>query len=300
VNDSLHCALSQAPETREALTAFQTATGLAVRLLPDNSHATVSRSVRSTNPLCAMIAQSPQGKTACRCFIEGLRDRLNRRPAPCALQCFAGLTELAMPVTVHGRRAALLICGPVFQRKPTWHDFDRVFRRLQQMQITVNRSRAGNAFSRTRVASRSQFQAATYLLDLLAKHLTESTAQQLINVQPGEADGVRHAKEFVQAHLTEAISMHQVAGHVGLSPQYFCRVFKASTTMTFTEYVCRLRLDKARELLADPARRISEVALAVGFNSIPYFDRAFHRYVGTSPKQYRATLHPARVPPPKA
>lgn len=60
--------------------------------------------------------------------------------------------------------------------------------------------------------------------------------------------------------------------------------------MTFTEYVSKRRVEKAKELLANPFARVSVVALAAGFGSIPQFNSVFKRYVGMSPTKYRASL----------
>jgi AraC-like DNA-binding protein len=60
--------------------------------------------------------------------------------------------------------------------------------------------------------------------------------------------------------------------------------------MTFSEYVARCHVDRARQLLHDPDLRVTEVAFAAGFQSIPHFNHTFKRYTGLSPKRYRASL----------
>ena len=61
--------------------------------------------------------------------------------------------------------------------------------------------------------------------------------------------------------------------------------------MEFMPFVfSRVRTEKAKNLLVNPYTRMSEVAYASGFESIPQFNRVFKRYVGTSPTKYRASL----------
>ena len=60
--------------------------------------------------------------------------------------------------------------------------------------------------------------------------------------------------------------------------------------MTLTEHVTRMRLEKAKAMLVDPAIRISEAAYAAGFGSIPQFNSVFKRYVGVAPTEYRESL----------
>ncbi|MFD2878355.1 helix-turn-helix transcriptional regulator [Paenibacillus rhizoplanae] len=57
--------------------------------------------------------------------------------------------------------------------------------------------------------------------------------------------------------------------------------------MTFTEYLLRLRLDKAKELLQDGDRKISTIALSVGFRDAGYFTRVFKRETGLAPEEFR-------------
>jgi two-component system response regulator YesN len=60
--------------------------------------------------------------------------------------------------------------------------------------------------------------------------------------------------------------------------------------MTLTEYVTRVRVEKAKTLLVDQSMRISEVVFAAGFGSIPRFNHVFKRYAGMAPTEYRANL----------
>ena len=60
--------------------------------------------------------------------------------------------------------------------------------------------------------------------------------------------------------------------------------------INFVDYVTRTRVEKARNLLLDPNRSVSEVAFDVGFQSLSQFNRAFRRIAGESPRDYRAKL----------
>jgi AraC-like DNA-binding protein len=66
-------------------------------------------------------------------------------------------------------------------------------------------------------------------------------------------------------------------------------MFKKAAGMTFTEYVSRVRIEKAKNLLLNPHARVSEVAFASGFQSIPHFNRVFRKYAGMAPRAYRAS-----------
>jgi hypothetical protein len=60
--------------------------------------------------------------------------------------------------------------------------------------------------------------------------------------------------------------------------------------LNFTEYLSRVRIEKAKNMLLNPNLRISEVAFDVGFQSLTHFNRIFRRMAGESPTQYRQKL----------
>jgi AraC-like DNA-binding protein len=86
------------------------------------------------------------------------------------------------------------------------------------------------------------------------------------------------------------MSLGAVAQIVNMSATYFSEKFKEMTGINFVEYVARTRVEKARNLLLNPNRRVSEVAFEVGFQSLSQFNRAFKKMVGESPRDYRAKL----------
>jgi AraC-like DNA-binding protein len=86
------------------------------------------------------------------------------------------------------------------------------------------------------------------------------------------------------------MSLADVAKAAGASVFHFCKVFRKSTGIKFTDNVARVRLEDARTQLLNPNRRISEVAYDVGFQSLTQFNRTFKRVFGQSPSEFRARL----------
>ena len=99
---------------------------------------------------------------------------------------------------------------------------------------------------------------------------------------------VRRAMDYIDAHYGEDISITDVASAAYLSPAHFSRLFTRINGSSFSEYLSHLRIEKAEAALLDGDRSITEIALSVGFGSFPTFSRAFRRYLGCTPSQYRA------------
>ena len=68
---------------------------------------------------------------------------------------------------------------------------------------------------------------------------------------------------------------------------YFCKMFKKITGINFTDYVSRMRVENAKNLLLNPNLRVSEIAYEVGFQSLTHFNRVFRALVGKAPSAFR-------------
>jgi len=99
---------------------------------------------------------------------------------------------------------------------------------------------------------------------------------------------LRRARAFIEENYHRPdITLHDVASHVALSNNHFCTVFSQEMGVTFTEYITKTRMDKARHLLVSTSERASEIACAVGYNDPHYFSYLFRKQVGMTPTEFR-------------
>ena len=103
------------------------------------------------------------------------------------------------------------------------------------------------------------------------------------------AESVRvwKARNFVDEHSGEELSLTKVAKAASTSAHYLSEKFKEATGINFVRYVARARYEKAAALLRDADLRVSEVAFASGFQSLSQFNRVFKKLSGKSPTEYR-------------
>ncbi|MFL6274418.1 MAG: helix-turn-helix transcriptional regulator [Blastocatellia bacterium] len=94
--------------------------------------------------------------------------------------------------------------------------------------------------------------------------------------------------EFFAANLHRQIHMAEISNVVGLSPSRLHDLFKAELGMPPMQYLKTLRMEKACVLLQDPAMKIKQVQLAIGYQDQRYFLRDFKKQFGLTPSQYRA------------
>jgi len=100
----------------------------------------------------------------------------------------------------------------------------------------------------------------------------------------------QNALDYIHRHYHQPITLQQCAKTLGLSTSYLSNLFSHRVGLPFKSYLTEIRLEKARELLSDPAMNISQVAAAVGYVSVNRFRIAFKRATGVSPKAWREML----------
>jgi AraC-like DNA-binding protein len=112
------------------------------------------------------------------------------------------------------------------------------------------------------------------------------------SANPNRAEPVEiwKTRKYIEEHSEEELSLTKVAKAVNISANHLSEKFKQVTGVNFVEYVARVRFKNACDLLRDPNLRISEIAFAVGFQSLSQFNRVFKRLTGKSPTQYRYEL----------
>lgn len=104
------------------------------------------------------------------------------------------------------------------------------------------------------------------------------------------AGKIEHVKEFLERNYHKKISLSDAADLVCLSPKYLSRIFKEQTGSGFSEYRLRIKVDKAREILASSGKSISRIAFDLGYLNVESFIRVFKRYAGCTPAEYRRRI----------
>ena len=95
---------------------------------------------------------------------------------------------------------------------------------------------------------------------------------------------------FIEAHYREDISMQDAAAALRYSDAYFCKLFKQCFKVNFSAYLNEYRVEKARQLIADPRISLKDISTACGYSDSNYFTRVFKRLTGQTPSEYRWTL----------
>lgn len=160
------------------------------------------------------------------------------------------------------------INGEAAETSPELNDMKRMTMAIESVENTIN-----------------------YLKELFTFALT--TRDTNSNDRYGQI--IREAKDYIAEHFSDSeFSLNRIAEYIGVSSSYFSSIFKQGTGQSFIEYLTRVRIDKACELLKCTNLRAAEIGGSVGYSDPHYFSAAFKRTMGQSPTEYRAGKSPEK------
>jgi len=134
------------------------------------------------------------------------------------------------------------------------------------------------------------------LLMLLLTRLMRCASNFAMPRQPAYVKGglpnwrLKRALELLEADQTKTPSLAEIAGPLRLHPTFFCRAFKQSTGQSPHRYLLEQRVNRAKEMMKDQKRTLTEIALDCGFSGSSQFSVVFKRITGIAPRDYRLSL----------
>ena len=119
-----------------------------------------------------------------------------------------------------------------------------------------------------------------------------------INLNPHDEDEkyngnnilIIKAISYISENFNTDISLDSIADMVFISPHYFSELFKKTIGIGFNEYIKKMRMEKASELLSQPEFKVKEISSMVGYNDVSYFIRVFNKHYNMSPSIYRLNI----------
>lgn len=101
---------------------------------------------------------------------------------------------------------------------------------------------------------------------------------------------IYHIGKYVVVHVDERLTLEKISNGVFLNKSYISHIFKKVTGINFVHFITDVKIDRAKILLMEEGRKISEVAATIGYNDEEYFSKVFKKETGFSPSQYRESL----------
>lgn len=282
------------------------------------------------SPFCKLVHASRTGRRRCLACDRTAIKKAFRIKAPYIYTCHAGLIDFVVPLILNGSLVGSLLSGQLLTKKTMLADFKSVWEKTKDLHIDKNSLK--RAYNKVKVFSRRDLDMAVKLFSLIANYIVEKETsvilqKELINHQKrllaeaqkreklrqelkkampflrletmSEKDQTRgqriarEAKHFIESHYAEPITLDIVSESVFLSPSYFSSFFKKYSRYTFNEYLTKVRVEKAKELLERLDLNITRIAQEVGYEDFNYFSQIFKKVTGITPSEYRKKVIPA-------
>lgn len=286
-DDDLIERLKASPFYQICQNAFRDATNLPLVIVSsDHPHFNPCRASPNQNPFCRHINAAHD---ACKeCIEEQELILSNSLEKAYTHTCFAGLKETSIPLRLGKKTIGFLKTGQVFTEKPTAEQIQALHDKLEaDPELQANKEQILREYKQSPVFRQESYTGMVTLLSIISLQLTDLLNRLLLESHTEEPDSIRKAKAYISDHIDEKITLEQIANKVNVSVFYFCKLFKQGTGMTFTEYVNRQRIELAKSELRDSSKSVTEIAYAVGYQSLSQFNRSFLKFTGQSPREYR-------------
>lgn len=122
----------------------------------------------------------------------------------------------------------------------------------------------------------------------VTKDTTKDTPTE--EVTPAGSFIVKNAMEYIEGHYMDKLKLSDVADNVYVSQWHLSKLLNRHVGQNFSEILNHVRVQKAKQLLEDPALRIGDIAEQVGFLDMAHFSRVFKKQIGKSANEYRNTM----------
>ncbi len=280
--------LAESDEFAEFFRMMWNLAGVVIALVePDEKAEKVYFTREMMCPVCQIIKASEMGVRACdkssRFYCALARKTRN----PVHYKCHAGLVDFVVPVFVEGCHVATIEGGQMLTAPPSQAGFADLCKRTKRYGLDQKTLRG--AYFQASAISAEKLESVLALVRLFAGYFCEAgwRLRQARGRNPRK--DIAQAREYIRTHYSDPIPLAEAARQAHLSPAYFSTVFKQEVGMSFTEYVQKTRIAKARQLLKNTGRSITDIAFSVGFANLTHFNYVFRKLENCAPGHLRKT-----------
>jgi AraC-like DNA-binding protein/ligand-binding sensor protein len=241
---------------------------------PDRKRSMAVFSKEGWSPFCVRLREMVGEKHCVDCD-RRYAEIVEERHKPLRYHCWAGMTEFIVPIILDNEILAYIQCGQVLDIPPSDEQWDST--RGAIIKSGFDQLPTKELFFSSRVVPTRTQEDLIALLELFSNYIAYAQHQILLAEASQQSRAEERALSFVRNHLTEAISLDDVAKAACTSKRNLSRIFQTNTGMTVLEVIQEMRITKACDLLQSGAYTCMQVALESGFGSVQQFNRVFKK-----------------------
>lgn len=253
---------------------------------------------------CRYIRSSCDGNRKCldSCKNMFLLGKHNNKPY--FGQCHAGLTIVSVPIEVAGQQLGYLAFGEIKENNTK----EDVLQKVSSLKLSgaklIKLYRDIPLLSQEHVAkiaeTLSKISNCFINIGMELEKVNNINFEQFMGHRAADIPLsmqiiIQNAKEYIIKEYNKPVTLTEVAGFAHINSAYFSHVFKLVTGYTFKNYLTRLRIEKAKELLVNSSLAINQISREIGYEDSNYFSRVFKKMTGAPPRAYLNNQRKSRL-----
>ncbi len=262
------------------LTDFHNMTGLTISFW-DADMNQLAFAPHEMPSFCALIKSVPSGKRHCLVCDKNLIAECNARRTPITAKCHAGLIDTAMPIIHNDRILAFVMFGQIKDLSLSINETNTLLRRLSK-ELRLSESALRTAYGPLKTLPQRVIQSTSSILYAATLSLFPDKTIDLT-----ENKLIAAINEYLIANISNTLSIPVLCDEFRISKNRLYSLWKKHFNVTIGDYILRLRMEKAKELLTNDDDKINQICIKVGIPDYNYFSKVFKSYFGFSPRDYR-------------
>ncbi|MBQ8356486.1 MAG: PocR ligand-binding domain-containing protein [Clostridia bacterium] len=230
-------------------------------------------------PFCATVRSDPAALKQClACDLKGF-EASRESKSVCRYRCHMGLTETVTPILCEGEIVGYIMMGQNLMSG----DREAVRRRIADLDSRERQEALTAELARMRSIDSRELTAMCDLVDMCASYLR---MKKLIKFS--QTPIAVSLQDYIEDHLSDELDIRTLCREFKVSRSSLYLIASRELGVGITEYIRRVRMERAMELLAESAAPVSHVAEQVGFSDTNYFTKVFKKYAGRTPTAWRS------------
>lgn len=259
---------------------FNHLTGISIAVYDTHFNKLAAVNPPQENFFCNLIRSSPEGDTRCNRSDCELLEKCAMCKHLLIHNCHAGITDAAVPIFINSMLMGFIIVGQVGEKTAAPRAFSEIYEKIKDLGLDYRRLK--QSYESLTFFDRPKIDSAVKVVSMLTQYIWFENM-----IHPDFNSEFEKLIEYVGTNLDKPLKVSDLCHQFSIPKNELYKAFHQHFNCTVNDYVSRLRLTHAEQLLKTTQLPIYEICEQCGFNDPHYFCRWFKKEKGVSPLQYR-------------